>query len=145
MIASKPSRERNLCLAMIVSRIISPGSKLACSRSLKPETAAHSLGLELDLEALKDCELYESLDWLLEKQNRIENKLAKRHLENGTLLLYDLSGSYYTGEVSGLVQYGYSRDQKNAHPQIVYGLLCNSQGCPVPLKCLPGTHPIQTL
>lgn len=138
MLASKPCRERDLCLAMIVSRIISPGSKLACARSLKPETAAHSLGLELDLGEVKDNELYEALDWLLEKQNRIEKKLAKRHLEEGALLLYDLSGSYYTGEVSGLVRYGYSRDQKNAHPQIVYGLLCNSQGCPVSIEVFAG-------
>lgn len=138
IIGSKPCRERDLCIAMIVSRIINPGSKLACSRSLKPETATNSISRELDLGDLKDNELYEALDWLYSRQNRIENKLAKMHLQNGTLLLYDLSGSYYTGEVSGIVQFGHNRDQKKGHPQIVYGLLCNKEGCPISIEVFAG-------
>lgn len=138
LISSKPCRELDVCLAMIVSRIISPGSKLACSRSLKPETATHSIGLELGLDNLNDNELYQALDWLLKRQNRIENKIAKKHLQDGMLLLYDLSGSYYTGEVGGLIQYGYSRDQKSGHPQVVYGLLCNAQGCPISIEVFSG-------
>ena len=101
------------------------------ARSLREETATNSLGMELSLSTdLKDSEIYQSLDWLLARQNRIENKLARKHLEDGTLILYDLSSSYYTGEVSGLVQYGHSRDQKKGLPQIVYGLLCNRKGFP---------------
>ena len=138
IIGSKPSRERDLCIALIVSRIISPGSKLACSRSLQPETATNSLNHELGLAEIDDKELYSALDWLFARQNRIENKLAKKHLEDGTLLLYDLSGSYYTGEVSGIVQFGHNRDQKKGHPQIVYGLLCNKAGCPVSIEVFSG-------
>jgi transposase len=138
MIGSKPCRERDLCIAMIVSRIVAPGSKLACARSINPETATHSVGVELGIDDLRDRELYEALDWLLSRQNRIEKKLAKRHLHDGTLLLYDLSGSYYTGKVSGLVQYGYSRDQKSGHPQVVYGLLCDAEGCPISIEVFAG-------
>lgn len=138
LIASKPCRERDLCLAMIVSRIINPCSKLACNRSLNLETATNSLGLELELGKVRNNELYGTLDWLLERQIRIENKLAKKHLEDSTLLLYDISSSYYTGEVGGLVQFGHSRDQKSGHPQIVYGLLCNSAGIPVSIEVFSG-------
>ena len=93
LIASRRSRERDLVVAMIVARILFPGSKLACARSLKEESATSSLALELELGLLQERELYEALDWLVARQQRIEKKLAKRHLEDGTLLLYDLSGS----------------------------------------------------
>ncbi len=138
LISSKPCRELDLCLAMIVARIVSPGSKLACTRSLNSETASHSIGFDLGLGEVGDSELYGALDWLLKRQNRIENKIAKHHLEDGILLLYDLSGSYYTGEVGGVIQYGYSRDQKKGHPQVVYGLLCNAQGCPISIEVFSG-------
>lgn len=137
-LASKPCRERDLIIAMIVSRIIEPDSKLACCRSLRPQTAAHSLGHELRLGEISDSELYRAMDWLLERQNRIENKLAKKHLSDGTLLLYDISSSYYTGEVGGLVQYGHSRDQKSGLPQIVYGLLCSPKGIPISIEVFSG-------
>ena len=126
LLASRPSRERDLALGMIVARVISPGSKLATARAFKDETASTSLSLELGIEDVRESELYETLDWLSKRQQRIETKLAKRHLADGTLVLYDVSGSYYTGRCSGLVDYGYNRDGKRGVPQIVYGLLCNA-------------------
>lgn len=138
LLGSRRCRERDLILAMIVWRIISPGSKLACGRALQAETASSSLPLELELGDIGQRELYEAMDWLLARQTRIENKLAKAHLEDGTLLLYDVSSSYYTGRTPELVSYGYSRDGKNRFPQIVYGLLCNAQGCPVSIEVFAG-------
>ena len=78
------------------------------------------------------------LDWLGSRQSRIETKLAKRHLQDGTLVLYDVSSSYYTGRHAGLVQFGYNRDGKKGFPQIVYGLLCNAEGCPVAIEVFQG-------
>jgi len=138
LIASRRSRERDLVVAMIVARVLCPGSKLACARSLKEETATSSLALELELGPLEERELYEAMDWLVPRQQRIEKKLARRHLEDGTLLLYDLSGSYYTGKRSALVDFGFCRDGKTGVPQIVYGLLCNARGCPVSIEVFPG-------
>lgn len=138
VLASRRCRERNLVVAMIVARILSPGSKLATARGLREETASSSLALELGLEEVEDKELYESLDWLIERQTRIETKLAKRHLRDGTLVLYDVSSSYYTGRRSELVQFGHNRDGKKGFPQIVYGLLCNADGCPVAIETFAG-------
>lgn len=138
LIASKPCREAQLVIAMIVLRIIAPGSKLANLTSLHPETAEHSLADELQLEEIETPELYEALDWLLKRQTRIENKLAKKHLEDGTLVLYDVSSSYYTGRQSDLIRMGYSRDGKPGQPQIVYGLLCAPDGCPVAIEVFSG-------
>jgi len=138
MLASRPSRERDVVIGMIVARVISPGSKLATARAFKDETAHTSLSLELGIEDVHERELYAALDWLGKRQQRIENKLAKRHLVDGTLVLYDLSGSYYTGRRCGLVDYGYCRDGKRGVPQIVYGLLCNAEGCPVAVEVFQG-------
>jgi len=138
LIASKPCREAQLVVAMIVLRIIAPGSKLANLTSLQPETAEHSLAGELHLEEIDTPELYEALDWLLKRQTRIENKLAKKHLEDGTLVLYDVSSSYYTGRQSDLIRMGYSRDGKPGKPQIVYGLLCAPDGCPIAIEVFSG-------
>ncbi len=138
ILASRPSRERDLAVGMIVARIISPGSKLATARAFKDETAGTSLSLELGIENVHESELYEAMDWLGKRQRRIETKLAKRHLAEGTLVLYDVSGSYYTGRCSGLVDYGYNRDGKRGVPQIVYGLLCNAEGCPVAVEVFKG-------
>ena len=146
VIASRPSRERDLAVAMVVSRIVSPCSKLATIRGLREETATSSLGLELGVGDLQDREVYETMDWVLERQHRIETKLAKRHLEDGTLILYDVSSSYYTGRRSELVQWGHDRDGSKGFPQIVYGLLCNGKGCPVAIEVFPGnTVDSQTL
>jgi transposase len=138
IIGSKPSRERDLVVAMIVSRVIHPGSKLSAFNGLSPETAQSSLADELGLGAVELKEFYEALDWLLERQSRIENKLAKKHLVDGTLVLYDVSSSYYTGHKSDLIKHGYSRDQKKGLPQIVYGLLCNREGCPITIEVFAG-------
>jgi transposase len=140
ILASRPSRQRSLVIAMIVARILQPASKLATARSLQEETATTSLGLELSLgpERIGEQELYGALDWLLERQTRIENKLAGKHLSEGTLILYDVTSSYYTGHRSGLIQFGYNRDGKRGFPQIVYGLLCNAEGCPVAIEVFAG-------
>jgi transposase len=138
LISSKPCREAELAVAMIALRILSPGSKLANLTSLQPETAEHSLGGELQLEDVETDEMYEAMDWLLKRQSRIENKLAKRHLADGMLVLYDVSSSYYTGRQSELIKMGYSRDGKPGEPQIVYGLLCAADGCPVAIEVFSG-------
>ncbi|MCH8146426.1 MAG: IS1634 family transposase [Planctomycetes bacterium] len=138
ILASRPSRERDLAIGMIVARVISPGSKLATARAFKSETAGTSLSLELGIEDVHERELYGALDWLGKRQPRIETKLARRHLADGTLVLYDVSGSYYTGRCSGLVDYGYNRDGKRGVPQIVYGLLCNADGCPIAVEVFQG-------
>ena len=93
-------------------------------------TAKSTLAEELRLGEVDVHELYAAMDWLLARQKRIENKLAKRHLQGGLLVLFDVSSSYYTGRKSSLVKHGYSRDHRGDHPQIVYGLLCDSEGRP---------------
>lgn len=138
LIASRPSRERDLVVAMIVARILHPASKLATTRSLRNETCTSSLNFELQLGPIEDRELYEALDWLLQRQGKIEGHLAERHLQDGTLILYDVSSSYYTGQKSELIQHGYNRDGRREFPQIVYGLICNAEGCPVAIEVFPG-------
>lgn len=138
IIASKPCREARLVIAMIVLRIIAPGSKLANLIGLQPETAEHTLADELQLHDIENPELYEAMDWLLKRQTRIENKLVKKHLAVGTLVLYDVSSSYYTGRQSELIKHGHSRDGKRGQPQIVYGLLCAPDGCPVAIEVFSG-------
>lgn len=146
ILASRPCRERELALAMIVARILSPASKLATGRSLKAETCASSLNAELQLGDIDDRELYQAIDWLLKRQPKIENRLAQRHLQDGSLVLYDVSGSYYTGRKSDLVKFGYSRDGRTRFPQIVYGLICNAEGCPVAVEVFAGnTNDSKTL
>ena len=119
-------------------RLIAPQSKLATCRGLKEETATTSLAVELGLGEIAEEEIYQVLDWLGSRQTQIESKLAKRHLQDGTLVLYDVSSSYYTGHHAGLVQFGYNRDGKKRFPQIVYGLLCNAEGCPVAIEVFQG-------
>lgn len=138
IVASRPCRERDLVTAMLVLRVVQPGSKLAAHRALEEQTATTSLVWQMGLGEVSEQEVYKALDWLLARKTRIETKLAKRHLSDGTLVLYDLSSSYYTGKRSELVQYGYSHDGKKRFPQIVYGVLCNGQGCPVAVEVFPG-------
>lgn len=138
MLASRACRQRDLIVAMIVARIVQPASKLATARGLKEETASSSLASELHLGSIEDQELYEALDWLRARQSRIENKLARKHLQDGTLILYDVSSSYYTGRGGSLVQHGYSRDGRREYPQIVYGLLCDAAGCPLAVEVFAG-------
>jgi transposase len=133
------NRWRDLVLAMIVGRILDPASKLATARELSPATAASSLGTVLDLGEVDEDELYTALDWLLERQPAIETALAKQHLKNGTLVLYDVSSSYMEGRCCPLAQRGYSRDGRQGTLQIVYGLLCAPDGCPVAIEVFEGS------
>jgi hypothetical protein len=131
-------RARDLVLAMLVNRVIAPASKLATVRALNPQTTASSLGERLGLGEVAEREIYEALDWLLAQQPRIEAALARRHLAGGTLTLYDVSSSYLEGRCCPLAQRGYSRDHRGDRPQIVYGLLCNRDGCPVAIEVFEG-------
>jgi transposase len=132
------NRCRDLILALLVGRILDPVSKLAAARTLSPATASSSLGEALGLGEVDDDELYAALDWLLERQPAIETALAKRHLRNGTLVLYDVSSSYMEGRCCPLAKRGYSRDGKKGTLQIVYGLLCAPDGCPVAIEVFDG-------
>ena len=132
------SRERDLALALIASRIIAPGSKLATARALSPETASSSLGRILDLGVIEEREIYAALDWLGEQQDRIERALARRHLKNGALVLYDISSSYVEGRCCELARHGYSRDRRPDRLQIVYGLLCDRDGRPIAVEVFEG-------
>jgi hypothetical protein len=134
----EPNRPRDLVMAMIVSRIIAPASKLATAKALDPATAASSLGVELGLGEVDEDELYAALDWLHERQGAIEAALAKRHLKGGTLVLYDVSSSYVEGRCCPLAKRGYNRDGKKGKAQIVYGLLCAADGCPVAIEVFEG-------
>jgi transposase len=132
------NRCRDLVLALLVGRILEPTSKLAAARALSPATAASSLGEVLGLGAVDDDELYAALDWLLERQPAIETALARRHLTTGTLVLYDVSSSYMEGSCCPLAKRGYSRDGKKGTLQIVYGLLCAPDGCPIAVEVFDG-------
>ena len=134
LIASKGSRQRDLVLAMIVQRILAPCSKLATTREWHTTTLAEELGVE----DANENELYEALDWLLARQKRMEKKLARRHLDEAGLVLYDVSSSYYEGRTCRLARYGHSRDRKKGRPIIVYGLLTDGEGRPVAVEVYPG-------
>jgi hypothetical protein len=132
------NRCRDLVMAMIVARLMAPVSKLATARALDPATAVSSLGMVLGLGEVDEDELYTALDWLLERQPQIEAALAKRHLKDGTLVLYDVSSSYFEGHCCELAQLGHNRDGKDGKLQIVYGLLCAPDGCPVAIEVFAG-------
>jgi hypothetical protein len=134
----EPNRPRDLVMSMIVSRVIAPTSKLATAKALDPATAASSLGAELALSEVDEDELYAALDWLHERQGVIEAGLAKQHLRGGTLVLYDVSSSYVEGRCCPLAKRGYNRDGKKGKAQIVYGLLCAADGCPVAIEVFEG-------
>ena len=123
---------------MVVARLIDPGSKLATARGLDDETATCSLGQVLELGALDEQELYATLDWLEGQQQRIEQALARRHLQNGTLVLYDVTSTYFEGRTCPLAKLGYGRDGKRGKLQIVIGLLCTAEGCPVAVEVFEG-------
>ena len=136
--AKASRRYCDLVMAMMVDRLIAPRSKLGFVRAVDEETATTSLGEVLGLGKVKDHEAYEALDWLLERQVRIENGLARRHLEDGVLVLYDVSSSYFEGRQCPLAQYGHSRDHRNDRLQIVYGLLCTREGLPIAIEVFEG-------
>lgn len=131
-------RHCDLVVAMLVDRLIAPRSKLGFVRAVDAETAASSLGAVLRLGRVKEHEAYAALDWLVERQTRIENGLARRHLEDGVLVLYDVSSSYVEGRCCPLARYGHSRDHRGDRPQIVYGLLCTRAGLPVAVEVFDG-------
>jgi DDE family transposase len=132
------NRPRDLVLAMIVNRIIAPGSKLATARMLDEPTACTSAGRILGLAPVAASELYGALDWLLVRQPDVERKLARKHLKGGCLVLYDVSSSYVEGRCCDLARFGYNRDGKKGKKQIVYGLLCAADGCPVAVEVFEG-------
>jgi hypothetical protein len=134
----QPVREVALCIAMMVARLIDPGSKLATARLLDGETASCSLGAVLGLETVDEQVLYDALDWLIGQQERIEKALARRHLNNGTLVLYDVTSTYFEGRSCPLAKFGYNRDGKSGKLQIVFGLLCTTEGCPVAVEVFEG-------
>ncbi len=129
-----PSRERDLVMAMICERVIAPASKLATVRSLSSST----LAAELNVTGADEDDLYAALDWLLDRQERIEDRLARRHLGEGELVLYDVSSSYFEGRSCPLAKLGYSRDGKRGTPQVIYGLLCDKPGRPIAVEVFPG-------
>jgi len=131
-------RVRDVVETMLIQRIIAPGSKLAFHRALAPETATSSLALSVGLEHVAEREVYAALDWLIEQQPRIEAALARKHLVDGTLVLYDVSSSYMEGRCCPLATYGHSRDHRPDRPQIVYGLLCATDGTPVAIEVFEG-------
>jgi transposase len=134
VISSQPCRERDLVIGMIVEQLINPCSKLAATRQWHTTTLAEELGVG---QATED-DLYEAMDWLFQRKERIEKKLAARHLGEGGLVLYDVSSSYYEGHTCPLAQYGHDRDGKKGLPIIVYGVMTNGQGCPVAVSVYPG-------
>jgi len=131
-------RSCDLVMAMLVDRLITPRSKLGFVRAVDEETATTSLGAVLGLGKVRDHEAYEALDWLFERQARIENGLARRHLEDGVLVLYDVSSSYFEGRHCPLAHYGHSRDHRGDRLQIVYGLLCTRNGLPIAIEVFEG-------
>ena len=134
LLSSARCRERDLVMAMIAERLIHPCSKLATSRLWHTTTLAEELGLG---DADED-DLYGAMDWLLARQGRIEKKLAERHLSEGSLVLYDVTSSYYEGRCCPLAQYGHDRDGRKGRPIIVYGLLTDGEGRPVAVEAYPG-------
>ena len=142
LLASKSSRERDLVLAMVASRILAPQTKLATTRWWHTTTLAEDFGVA---DAGED-ELYAAMDWLLQRQDTIQQKLAARHLCEGSLVLYDLSSSYFEGTTCPLAKRGYNRDGKHGLLQVNYGLLTDARGCPVAVSVHEGnTADSQTL
>jgi hypothetical protein len=135
---SAPHELQPLLLAMVVARLLSPSSKLATHRMLHDDTASCSLGRMLGVGQCSADDLYRALDWLHEAQPRIEQRLARRHLAASTLVLYDLTSTWLTGRCCELAARGHSRDGKRDDPQIVFGLVCTSDGCPIAVEVFAG-------
>jgi len=144
-------RQRRLALALIVARLLDPAAKLATARMLDAETASHSLGEVLELGSVDARELYATLDWLVGEQSTIEAALARRHLKEGALVLYDVTS--LEGRCCPLARHGYSRDHRGDRPHLVIGLLCAADGCPVAVEVFSGNtadpatlvHQVETL
>jgi transposase len=134
LIAARRSRQRDLVVAMVAWRIIKPDSKLAMQRTWKDTTLPAQLGIE----GADEDDMYAAMDWLLERQDRIEKKLAARHLEDGGLVMYDLTSSYFEGRECPLAKLGHNRDGKKGKLQVNYGLLTDGLGCPVSVSVFDG-------
>jgi len=132
------SRQRDLIVAMIVARIVEPASKLATARGLGQEAPLSALVEQLALEVVDETQLYAAMDWLFVRQSAIEQQLASRHLHDGSLVLYDVTSTYFEGHCCPLARLGHSRDGKKDKLQIVFGLLCNYEGCPVAVQVFEG-------
>jgi len=146
LFASRKSREKDLALALVAGRVLHPGSKLSLARLLDSGSRASTLAQVLGVEGADENELYAAMDWLVARQAKIEDALAKRHLTNGCLVLYDVSSSYLEGKRCPLARFGYSRDHRKDRMQITYGLLCNADGCPVAVEVFEGnTNDHQTV
>lgn len=139
LLSNKWGRERDLVMALICGRVLAPSSKLALAQALQPGSAHHTLGQELGVEGATEDELYGAMDWLLARQEKIENALAKKHLSNGCTVLYDLSSSYFEGSTCPLARFGYSRDHRPDRLQVSYGLLCNGEGIPIAIEVVEGS------
>jgi len=138
LIHSRRSPERDRAVALVAARVLRSTSRLALARALAPETATSTLGEVLGVEGVTSDQLYAAMDWLVQGQERIEGKLAKRHLREGTLLLYDVTSTYFEGRRCPLAALGHNRDGKKGKLQIVVGLLCAADGCPVAVEVYPG-------
>jgi hypothetical protein len=138
LIDPRSSRERDLVVAMICAQVIDPSSKLACARGLRSETATSSLGEVLGLRGADEDDLYEAMDWLYERQEKIEDALAKRHLEDGMLVLYDVSSAAFEGVTCPLGAIGHPKDGVRGRLQIVYGLLATKAGVPIAIEVFKG-------
>jgi hypothetical protein len=157
LIAQEPSEERDRVVAMIVARILDPRSKLATARGLDEETSTSTLAEMLEVQKTDAQALYTAMDWLMQRQPEIEKKLAKRHLEDGTLVLYDVSSTYFEGKCCPLGQLGHSRDEKkdkfilylpealrpcNPGCRSSLASYATERGVRWPWKCLAGIRPI---
>jgi transposase len=142
LIDRRPAKQRDLVLAMVVQRVLCRGSKLSTARALSRST----LGSELAVEGADQDDLYRAMDWLLERQRRIEDGLARRHLKDGELVLYDVSSTYFEGRSYPPGGLGSSRDGKRGTPQIVFGLLTDRSGRPLAVEVFEGSvHDDKTL
>ena len=138
LIASARTEQRDLALALILARVIDPRSKLATAQGLQDQTARSTLGEELGLRGVSADRLYDAMDWLVNKQSAIEERLAKRHLSDGALVLYDLTSTYFEGRCCSLAKLGYPRDPVKGKLQINIGLLCDRQGRPIAVEVFEG-------
>lgn len=138
LIDPQPSRARSLAVAMVVGRVIDPCSKLAAARGLAPQTLSSTLGEVLGVSGADEDDLYAAMDWLGARQQRVEEALARRHLEEGMLVLYDVSSAAFEGRSCPLAKLGYARDGVRGRLQVVYGLLTNKDGCPVAVQVFEG-------
>lgn len=140
LLSARPSPQRDLVMAMVVARVLQPASKLATARSLQDETKFTSLGELLQVGDVNEDDLYTALDWLGAEQERIEKRLAKQHLSDGCLVLYDLTSAAYTGAHCSLAAFGYPREEHGGHRyrQVRFGLVCNKEGLPVAVEVFPG-------